>query len=242
MIRFRKPALGPLLAFLVVLPVLIGLGFWQLDRAEQKRVLQADYDSRSMQSPIRISETVTDRERLRYYRVVAEGEYEAGHQFLLDNRVLDKQVGYHVITPLRLKGSQTRILVNRGWVKGNPDRSVLPEVPPPSGLQRVTGVAIVPHDKIFMLAKPAAIGKTWPPVWQQLDLKRFQTATGQALQPVVMLLDPDSEGGGLARRWRRLDTGIAVHQGYAFQWFSLAVALIAVFLFVSIRRPNSPDE
>jgi surfeit locus 1 family protein len=54
------------------------------------------------------------------------------------------------------------------------------------------------------------------------------------LQPIVILLDPDSSNGGFVRQWARLDAGIATHQGYAFQWFSLAAALAAIYILVSM--------
>ena len=158
----------------------------------------------------------------------------------MDNRVLDKKVGYYVITPLEIKNTNTLVLVNRGWVPGNPDRSVLPDIPQPGGEVIVTGTAVVPHDKVFQLAKELPIGKEWPAVWQRVDMKRFTGAVNQKVQPFIVLLDPTSKAGGLERKWKRLDTGIAVHQGYAFQWFSLALALAAIYFFVNFRR--SSDE
>ena len=53
---------------------------------------------------------------LRFYRVVAHGTYQPQYQLLIDNRVQDGRVGYYVITPLRIGGSNTLVLVNRGWV------------------------------------------------------------------------------------------------------------------------------
>lgn len=56
------------------------------------------------------------------------------------------------------------------------------------------------------------------------------------VQPVVILLDPRSPAGGFTRDWTRLDAGIAVHRGYAFQWFMLAATLLALYLFFGFRR------
>jgi surfeit locus 1 family protein len=41
--------LWPTLATLALLPLMIGLGMWQLDRAGQKLRLQADYDRRQQE-------------------------------------------------------------------------------------------------------------------------------------------------------------------------------------------------
>lgn len=240
--RKFKPGLVPTVAFLLVLPVLVSLGFWQLDRAAQKQAMQQDYDNKIAEAPVKLGATIIDREYMRYRRVTVTGEYDYAREFLLDNRVLDRRVGYHVITPIKVRNTNTLVLINRGWVLGNPDRSILPETPGPAGTVEVMGIAIVPHDKVFQLAEESAIAREWPKVWQTLNLKRFTSAVSEPVQPVVVLLDPDREAGGFVRNWKRLDTGIAVHQGYAFQWFSLAVALSAIFFLVNFRKTKNDEE
>ena len=42
-----KPGLVPSLMVLLLLPIFIRLGFWQLDRAEQKQTIQRDYERRA---------------------------------------------------------------------------------------------------------------------------------------------------------------------------------------------------
>jgi surfeit locus 1 family protein len=240
-IKKLKANIVPTLAFLLVMPLLVALGFWQLDRAQQKRELQAMYDARMNDTPATIGSRVQAPEELQFYRVTAKGHYDPGHSIYLDNRVHNGQVGYFVVTPLRIAGTETRVLVNRGWVALGTDRDALPDIAPPAGLQRVEGVATVPHEKVFRLAPPPAITGEWQPVWQHMNMKRFGEAVSYPIQPVVILLDPASDAGGYVREWRRLDTGIAVHQGYAFQWFSLAVALAAIFVFLIFGRRNRDD-
>jgi surfeit locus 1 family protein len=75
-----------------------------------------------------------------------------------------------------------------------------------------------------------------------MDMKRYAAMVPFPIQPVVVLLDPGSRASGFAREWNRLDTGIAVHQGYAFQWFMLAGATLIVYLFLSLRRPRPSDQ
>lgn len=231
--RFR-PHWMPTLVALLLLPAFIALGFWQLNRAEEKRSLQAEYDRRGQEPPVALDGHIRRGEDLRFYRVVAEGVYEPERQILLDNRVHAGNVGYYVVTPLRLRDSDTRVLVNRGWVPLGRDRSELPAVAPPADMQRVVGVATIPLERKFSLGI-AAPGPGWETVWPYLDLARYRATVMQPLQPVVILLDPQS-AGGYVRQWARLDAGIATHQGYAFQWFALALALVALYLFVNIRR------
>lgn len=235
MIRRFRPALVPTLVFLLLLPLLLYLGSWQLQRAEEKRELQARYDARASEEPITLGAPRQRAEDLRFHRVRARGVYETGYQVLLDNRVHHGQAGYHVITPLKMAGTEMRLLVNRGWIALGASRARLPKIDTPGGMQEITGVATVPADKVFTLGPSEHSTGGWQPVWQHLDMSRYASLVPFAVQPVVVLLDPVSPAGGLLREWSRLDAGIAVHQGYAFQWFTLAAALVGIYVYFGLR-------
>lgn len=229
-LRLVLPALGA--AFLVF--VFCALGFWQLHRADEKRALQSEYDRRALAAPVPLAATILPPQALQYFRVEARGFYDTDYQLLLDNRVHHGAPGYEVLTPLRVAGGETRVLVNRGWVPLGPDRAHPPAIDPPRGEVTVNGVAVIPRIG-FSLGTPDALRRDGVTVWQQLDLARYANETGLALQPAVILLDPQSPAGGFVRDWARLDTGIAVHQGYAFQWFMLAAAVVVLFVFWAWR-------
>ena len=233
--RFR-PRLLPTLATLVLLPVLLRLGFWQLDRAQQKHTLQADYDARIAAPPVSLGGQMWSAADARFRRIELKGYYETAYQILLDNRVHKGAVGYYVITPLRLPGSGVRVLVNRGWVPIGRDRQHLPTLETPADEQTVAGVAMLPSEHFFTLADPGPVTGDWPTVWENLDMPRYRQAVPFPVQPVVLLLDANSPAAGFVREWARLDTGIATNQSYAFQWFSLAVALLGIYLLVNTRR------
>ena len=93
-----------------------------------------------------------------------------------------------------------------------------------------------------MLAKPEPLDRGWQLVWQNMDMARYQAAVPFPVQPVVVLLDPESPAGGFTREWSRLNAGIAVHRGYAFQWFMLAVGLVVIYFFMSLRRDGAEQQ
>jgi surfeit locus 1 family protein len=230
----------PLAAVWLLVPVFLLLGLWQLQRADEKRRLQEEYDARRQGPAVRVEARVQAGEDLRFYRVEAAGRYDPDHQFLLDNRVHHGRVGYHVITPLRIGDSEVRVLVNRGWIALGESRDRPPAIDTPRGPVSLTGVATVPSEKGYRpYTAPATDGK-WETVWPYLDMKRYAQAVSFPVQPVVILLDPVNPSG-FTREWSRLDAGIAVHQGYAFQWFALAVALVGLYLLVR-RRARRADE
>lgn len=236
-----RPRLVPSLAAAILLPLFLFLGYWQTQRAEETRLLQAEYDSRAAGPAIKVEPRLQPPAALQFYKVVAKGYYEPDRQILIDNRVHQGQAGYDVITPLRLQDSDVRLLVNRGWIPLGKDRYHLPAVDTPRGLQEITGVAEVPPQKVFMLAKPEPLDHGWQPVWESMDMVRFSAAVPYPVQPVVVRLDPDSPVGGFIRDWKRPDAGVMMHRGYAFQWFMLAGALIAIYLFTN-RRGSAADK
>lgn len=232
----RSPALATrrmvagLVAALAAVAVFCALGAWQLQRAAEKRDVQAEYDRRTAQLPILLTSAVLPGEALQYFRVEARGVYERGYQLLLDNRAHHGVPGFEVLTPLRIAGGDTRVLVNRGWVPLGADRTQLPAVDPPVEPVLVRGIAVIPHVG-FRLGTPDPLRRDGVTVWQQLDLPRYAKETGFRLQPIVVLLDPESPAGGYTREWARLDAGIAVHESYALQWFAFAAAVVVSYGF-----------
>jgi len=116
-------------------------------------------------------------------------------------------------------------------------RNLLPEIAPPTGAVTITGVAVVPRPG-FDLGALDVLKRRDVTVWQHLDFAQYQKQTGWSLQPIVLLLDPQSPGG-YVREWARLDVGVAVHQGYAFQWFALAAAVVVMCIVLLVRAKRN---
>lgn len=223
---------GLLVAALVAL--FVSLGLWQWRKAEAKTRLQAELDERSQGALITMAGTLVDGDSLRFRHVMAQGEYDGQHQILIDNRLYQEQAGYHVLTPLRLAGTEMHVLINRGWVPAPADHRVLPVVPVPSGPVQITGVAVVPSSRFFTLGDPAVAD--WEAVWQNLDLERFRKGVPYPVQPVVLQLDA-AVSGGFVRDWPRPDERAERHRSYALQWFGFAASSMAIWVFLLFRRP-----
>lgn len=224
----------PTVATLLVLPALLALGFWQLDRARQKSDL---LEARRSQAALPVIEIagLLDPTVAEFRIARAEGEYEPRWQILLDNRIHRGRSGVEVLTPLRLPGG-TWLLVNRGWVPWGPERSVLPEAAAPQGTVAVGGRLRVPPE-FFTLERGSARNE-FKTLWQNLDLERYQELTGLTLQPLVLeLAATANEAGGFVRDWASpKEDWVNRHRGYAFQWFALAVTLLLLYLVLNMRQ------
>ena len=230
------PTLWPTLAALFFFVLTLSLGNWQSDRADAKRALQARYDAAVREAPIHVGSTELDRDSVLYRKLEVEGVFDDAHTILLDNRVLNGVAGYHVLTPLRINGGPLAILVNRGWIATGRSREQVPAPPTPTGRVRLEGMAVDPHSRYVELAPTTPQGR----VWQNLDFVRYAATSGLHLQP-VLLLQTNSLPDGLQRNWPRPDTGVDTHVSYAFQWYSLAATLTALWLIMNVKRCREGD-
>ena len=227
------PGRWPTVITLVVFGILVSLGFWQLDRADQKRALLAQYHAGADASPIRLDARVRSLDGLQYQLATATGSYDGDHQFLLDNRTHNGVAGYQVLTPLKLAGG-AGLLVNRGWVPLPGSREVLPQVPVDDDERTVTGRIRQPSLKGFSLGgEQPRTG--WPYRIQRVDIDRLAHELDYPLLPAELLLGP-GQPDGYVRDWRPLTFGPERNVGYAVQWFSMAAVLLVIYLMVNTKR------
>lgn len=236
-VRFRPSWWSTLLAAALI-AVFVALGQWQLGKARVKESAQARLDGQRSEPAVAMpTSLVAEPETLHLRPVLARGEYDAAGQILIDNRVLHERAGFHVLTPLRIASSETRVLVNRGWIPAPADRRQIPTVAVPSGPLLVEGTAVIPSRRIFALAPDTAV-PGGDAIWQNLDLDRYRGAVAHAVQPLVIELSPASPAGGFDRDWPRLDQRHERHRSYALQWFGFALATFGIWLWFALFPPT----
>ncbi|KIO48012.1 cytochrome oxidase biogenesis protein Surf1,facilitates heme A insertion [Nitrosospira sp. NpAV] len=231
------PRLWSTVTAMVVIVIMLQLGNWQLSRAREKESRQEQLDLRSRQPAVALPAVPVKFEDMQYRHIEASGVYVPEHTIYLDNKIYQGVAGYHIITPLRIGASSMHVLVNRGWVAADRDRSKLPQVSTPEGPVAVSGVAASATQKTLELSDELVSGQ----VWENLDLERYRTVTGLTLQP-VMILQQDDIKDGLARQWTRPDSGASRNLGYAFQWFAMAFAVSIIYLVLSVKRERSESK
>jgi surfeit locus 1 family protein len=230
-----KPGLWPTLITLVLVPGMIWLGVWQLDRAAWKQQLVDAHEASSRLAPDSLEWMLDAGEISEYRPAAASGHYDLEHQLLLDNKTYHGHAGYHVLTPLRLK-DRAAVLVNRGWVPLGASRAVLPELPGPAEKVVVEGVLKLPPDRLFRLDSAEEAHQGWPQVVQQIELDQLEQRLGYPLLPVLLLLDRE-DAHGFVREWKPVyDVPPDKHRAYAMQWFTLALVLLLIYAGVNTRR------
>ena len=219
--RFR-PGLIPSLATLVLLPIFVHLGFWQLERADEKRDLQTLYEQRIALPTFRLESKIKARGELENRRVYVRGQFDDKHQILIDNKIYKGQVGYYVITPLKMTGSDQFVMVNRGWVPAGKTRSDLPEIEVTNRHVTIHGVLIKARRDIFMISDKNRDIDGWPTRFQWLDIQEFIKDTTFNVYPFAILMDAD-DPHGYTREWGQVNVEPDKNTSYAMQWFSFAI-------------------
>lgn len=212
-----------------MLPVVISLGFWQLDRAEEKRQLQDLFEHRQLAGPVAL-EALNTQADLRYQPVTLRGEFVNEKAVLLDNRIYQGRFGYEIITPFRLVDSKTMVLVNRGWLEGDISRRSLPAIKAIAGEIALIGEVYVPQGDVMLLADESASG--WPRVMQSLNIEALQKEFEQTLFPYSVRIKQIS-AASYTPNWVVVNLQPEKHTGYAVQWFAMAVALLVIGLLAN---------
>ena len=228
-IRFWVIAGAALLGAFITLQ----LGFWQMNRAAEKQALQADIDARAAMPPLDTAALGGSQapHAWMHRRVSLRGHWLDRHTVYLENRQINGKPGFYVVTPLQLDGAARVVLVQRGWVQRHfNDRTALPALPPAVGTVQVDGRIAPPPAKLYAFESREQ-GK----IRQNLDLAGFAQETGLPLA-AYSILQSGPQGDGLLRDWAAIQTGVAKHHGYAFQWFALSGLITVLFIWFQIVR------
>ena len=120
----------PALIFAITFCGFIVLGFWQIDRADQKNALNSNYTDRQQEAAIVLDKNnvIDEKSSLLWRKVEFEGSFINKQNIILDNQIFNQIAGFNIITPFKIKGSDSIVLVNRGWHPNLKNREMLPVI------------------------------------------------------------------------------------------------------------------
>lgn len=235
MSALRRPAAWAWLLLATGLVAFTALGAWQHGRASDKRESQQAWAAALEQAPVALAEVAGDAPR----RVRVRGHWLAS-RYLLDNQVRDGRGGIEVFAPLRSDGGPV-LLVALGWLPYADARRELPDRPVlPDGAVDLTGLLAPPPAHGIRMGRDWAQGSDTEKLMPYFALDEIAADAGLALAPQVLRLEPEP-GQPYRRDWRPGE-GLPPerHLAYAWQWWSLAVAIVIVFVVVHRRPRRAP--
>lgn len=230
-----RPRLIPTVITLLLLPLLLRLGFWQLERAEEKQVLLEQIETANSNVPLDLKAKLEVNDALNYRTVKLTGVYDKQHLVFHENQVHNQVPGYHVLVPMKISNSEFYVLVNLGWVAMTGSREKLPEVEIPGEMQAINGKLKLISDKTFTLGNTSQSNQGWPALVQWLNIDDIRQKSQLNLHPFIVLLD-EKQSHGFVRKWVPVVMLPEKSISYAVQWFSLATALLLIYIVVNMRK------
>jgi surfeit locus 1 family protein len=217
---------------LVALAILLGLGFWQLERKAWKENLLATIAARTSEEPVDLlnaySATHENDLGFEYMRAKARGRFlnDKERYFYAPDPSLGP--GYHVYTPLEISGTKAIVFVNRGFV---PEALKDPAKRPDGqfdGDVEVVGLMRGPGQKNTFTPDNDVKANLW--FWRDYAGLFASAFAGTDRTPIAVFLDAeDAAPGGWPKGHATLVDLPNRHLEYALTWFGLAATLIAVF-------------
>jgi len=215
---------------------------WQFRRAAESREVSARFSAAAEATALDAAPDALPEE-LRFQRVALTGRYVTEPQVLLDGRVHEDAAGYEVLTALELADGHN-VLVDRGWIRADPDRRVLPDVSVDGNEREVRGrLERLPRAGLKLGASRAAASSDGP-----LIVALYPTAADigrwfhSPVQDYELLLDADADDG-FVRDWQAPVMSPERHLAYAGQWllFGLGSIVAAVAVARSARASRTPE-
>jgi cytochrome oxidase assembly protein ShyY1 len=245
---------GFILVFsLLVFSLLIKLGLWQLERAEEKDLRLQQMQVYQNQAALKLDDVA---------RLMSQNNQGAGDNklkddllndlpvglsgvfsdqvFLLDNQVHKGRAGYQVIRLFHDEPSAMKVLVNLGWIPGNTDRAIIPVVEQINGNKQFSGKLRV-IEPPFVLADEDLLKEHWPQRIQAIYIDKIARFLDINLPPFVVYVD-NNESPGYIKEWVPIVMPPEKHRGYAFQWFSLAVAWVVLIVVAAIKSSDKSGK
>lgn len=218
---------------LVVFLLLVNLGFWQLERGEEKQAYEKQLTNRSELPYLLINNLPNSVSVMTGLNV--KTNLMASHETLiyLDNQTVEGKVGYLVYQRFTTLESKKSLLVELGFVAATLRRDQLPEVPvrlTPSLIQgRIYTKEANPLSSDLMPEEMQGIRI------QNLNFSQLSEHLNVALYPFALQPEKRSDWP-LNQPWKPIPMSSSKHFGYAMQWFVMAGVWLVIMLNIVIRR------
>ena len=198
MTRFR-PLFWPTVFTVPVMLLLLGLGFWQIERLFWKRELIVQRQAAVAAAATAVPQSSQEARADEFHHVTDEGVFLHDKEIFLGATSEAGRNGYQVLTPLKEPGGRI-VFVNRGFISAELKDPAKRSAGQISGTVRVAGLLRLPPAE-----KPAWFlpdNRADLNYWFWIDLPAMAVAdAARSGGPVLYRCRCDPKSGGLAEGW-----------------------------------------
>ena len=230
-----------MVAVVAITAVFVRLGFWQLDRLDERRATNAVAESHLGQPPQDFDELTgeagVELNDLEYRRTTTSGVFDVENEVLIRSQVYLGAAGFHVITPL-IKSDGAVVLVNRGWVPLGLDEVPVGQASPivANDTSRVDGW--VHLSQLRPALGPVDDAGKDLAVLSRVDIDRIQQQVDYPLEPIYVIQEREGEPDLPVPLAAPSFEDEGPHLGYAIQWFGFALILAVGSILLARRQPR----
>jgi surfeit locus 1 family protein len=229
------------LLVLAAIAVMIRLSIWQVDRLQQRRAANELLRQQLSAAPLSLNDVdlqMIDLTTMPDRRVRALGIFDFSEQVLLKVQNYRGSAGAHLVAPLRLRGREEAVLVDRGWI---PEAESDPEA-----WSQFDETGVVTVEGVIQLTETAH--NVDPPETPQKEWFRINVGAIERQMPYelfpVYVLQSSPDGGNQRlpyREARDIDLSEGPHLSYALQWAIFSV-MLGIGYVAFVRRQERDDE
>ena len=215
---------------IIFVPITISLGLWQIERANEKKVIISNYDKLLVSTPI----TLQKEQPLENWQPI---ETVGAYQDLViyeDNAINSGKAGFKVYH-LFQNGDGTFMFVHRGFIERNLIKNILPRIDTPLRKKNIKGTALFKQNNTFVKNIEESDIRIIQEFNTSVLIERFPILKDKYLHPFLYNLDVRD-----ADKFQPIEKPVNMtaskHIGYAIQWFGLCAALIILTIYAYRRK------
>lgn len=212
----------------------VRLGFWQLARLHEKLQRNAAIAVQQRQPPVQFASMPRDTAAAHYRRATVTGVFDYANELVLSSRTHQGSPGVELITPIRLAGSDTAVLVDRGWVY-SPDGVSVDR----SRWRERDSATVTAYVQQYAPDAGTTGAARDPRVVRRISRREVSSRIPYPLAPYYLVQTGDTASAHPVRReMPTLDDG--PHRSYAIQWFFFAAIALGGALAVFWKERRMP--
>ena len=224
-----NPGIRITIFFVFFAVLFFSLGLWQIERGQAKTTILAEFEDNLSKTPVYLNQ-----ESKKWDRVYVKGKWDNSKQILVDNVINRGVAGYKILTPLRIIETNQLILVDRGWIKQNKYREILPNIELIEADEVVSG--ILEYPELGLVLSEDLVSKEWPKISQTKNLEVISKEYNEFIYPMILLADPILKNSLEYIKITPTNMTPTKHYGYSAQWFLMFLVLCLMYLWYGFKK------